>query len=68
MLSSILFSLVSVGTAGDLAAISKHTESWLEVVGLLAWKTVQLAVCWYGDLDGMFPSNLIERSKRQIGY
>lgn len=52
-LSSVLFSIVAEVTAGDLAAISKHTESWVEISGLLGWKVVQLAVCWFGGFDGM---------------
>jgi hypothetical protein len=53
-LSSLLFSIVAEVTAGDLAAISKHTESWLEITGLLGWKIVQLAVCWFGGFDGSY--------------
>jgi hypothetical protein len=53
MLSSLLFSIVAEVTAGDLAAISKHTESWVEITGLLGWKVVQLAVCWFQGFDGM---------------
>jgi hypothetical protein len=51
-LSSVLFSIVAEVTAGDLAAISKHTESWVEIMGLLGWKVVQLAVCWFRGFDG----------------
>jgi hypothetical protein len=62
-LSSLLFSLVAEMTAGDLAAISKHTESWVEIAGLLSWKVVQLAVCWYGGFDGEFqPLTCLERN------
>jgi hypothetical protein len=53
-LSSLLFSIVAEVTAGDLAAISKHTESWVEITGLLAWKVVQLAVCWFQGFDGVY--------------
>ena len=53
-LSSVLFSIVAEVTAGDLAAISKHTESWVEISGLLGWKVVQLAVCWFGGFDGVY--------------
>ena len=52
--SSLLFSIVAEVSAGDLAAISKHTESWVEITGLLGWKVVQLAVCWFGGLDGVY--------------
>lgn len=52
-LSSLLFSIVAEVTAGDLAAISKHTESWVEITGLLGWKVVQLAVCWFEGFDGV---------------
>jgi hypothetical protein len=55
-LSSVLFSIVAEVTAGDLAAISKHTESWAEISGLLGWKVVQLAVCWFGGFDGAYPT------------
>lgn len=51
VLSSLIFSVVAEVTAGDLAAISKHTESWGEIVGLLGWKAGQIAVCWFGGLD-----------------
>jgi hypothetical protein len=51
-LSSLLFSIVAEVTAGDLAAISKHTESWVEIAGLLGWKVVLLAVCWFRGFDG----------------
>jgi hypothetical protein len=51
-LSSVLFSIVAEVTAGDLASISKHTESWAEIMGLLGWKVVQLAVCWFRGFDG----------------
>ncbi len=53
-LSSVLFSIVAEITAGDLAAISKHTESWAEITGLLGWKVVLLAVCWFGGFDGVY--------------
>lgn len=71
VLSSVLFSFVAVGTAGDLAGISKHTEAWGEVVGLLGWKGVQLAVCWFGGLDGMcFPLFLLcsWRGEGELGW
>lgn len=47
-----MYSFIAVVTPGDLAAISKHSESWAEVAGLLAWKALELAVYWFGGLDG----------------
>ncbi|KIV89342.1 hypothetical protein PV10_08917 [Exophiala mesophila] len=36
---------------GDLAAISRKSDSWVEISGLLGWKVVQLAIYWYGGFD-----------------
>lgn len=59
-LSALLFSLNSSYTAGDLASVSKHVESWVEVVGVLAWKITELGIYWFSGLDGRFlrPSQL----------
>ncbi len=54
VLSSVLFSIIAEVTAGDLAGISKHTESWVEITGLLGWKVVQLAISWFGGFDGVY--------------
>lgn len=55
-LSSLLFTIVAQVTAGDLAAISQHAESWVEISGLLGWKVVQLGVCWFGGFGGVYAS------------
>jgi hypothetical protein len=51
-LSTLLYSLIAEIGTGELASISKHSESWLDAAGLLAWKAVLLAVCWFGGFDG----------------
>ena len=51
-LSTLLYSLIAEIGTGELASISKHLESWLDAAGLLGWKAVLLAVCWFGGFDG----------------
>lgn len=41
---------------GDLAAISKRSDSWFEISGLLGWKVLQLTIYWFGGFDGMWQS------------
>ncbi|KAK5046714.1 hypothetical protein LTR84_007475 [Exophiala bonariae] len=36
---------------GDLAAVSKRPESWLEIGSLLGWKVVLLGVYWVFEFD-----------------
>jgi len=50
--SSVLYSLSSAITAGDLSSVSKSLNDWWEITGLLGWKTAQLAVGWWGGYDG----------------
>ena len=50
--SSFLYTLVSPFTKGDLATVSGFRDQWWEIVGLLAWKGVELAAGWYGGYDG----------------
>lgn len=52
-ISSLLYSLVSPFTSGDLATVSRSRDNWWEIVGLLGWKVTQLAVGWYGGFDSM---------------
>ncbi|KEF58709.1 uncharacterized protein A1O9_06635 [Exophiala aquamarina CBS 119918] len=40
----------SVGV-GDLAAVSKRPESWLEIGALLGWKVVLLGIYWFCGFD-----------------
>jgi hypothetical protein len=51
-LNALMYSFIAEVTPGDLASISKHTESWAEVAGLLSWKAVELAIHWFKDYDG----------------
>ena len=50
--SSVLYSLASEFTAGDLSSVSKRLDDWWAITGLLGWKAAQLAVGWWGDYDG----------------
>ena len=52
-LSSLLYSLVSPFTAGDLATVSRSRDNWWEIAGLLGWKVTQLAIGWFGGFDSM---------------
>ncbi|PGH19359.1 hypothetical protein AJ80_03999 [Polytolypa hystricis UAMH7299] len=45
-LSTVLFSLNTPVTEGDLAWTSRRLGSWWEVGGLLAWRAVELTVAW----------------------
>ncbi|KIX06186.1 uncharacterized protein Z518_04160 [Rhinocladiella mackenziei CBS 650.93] len=40
----------TIGT-GDLAAISKRPDTWLEILGLLGWKVAKLSLCWLINFD-----------------
>ena len=59
-LSSALYSLASGFTAGDLSGVSRSLDDWWEVVGLIGWKTAQLAVGWLGEYDSELPWQFIE--------
>jgi hypothetical protein len=55
-LSSLLYSLSTEITAGDLALISKRLDTWWGVGGLVAWRTVELSLGWFLGYDGMSSS------------
>lgn len=50
-LSSILYSVASAFTVGDLSSVSRSLDDWWEVVGLIGWKTTELAIGWLGEYD-----------------
>ncbi|PGH32925.1 hypothetical protein GX50_04269 [[Emmonsia] crescens] len=50
-LSTVLFSLSTQITQGDLAWTSRHFNSWLQIGGLLVWRTVELTVAWLLGYD-----------------
>ncbi|KAJ5514100.1 hypothetical protein N7463_003652 [Penicillium fimorum] len=50
--SSILFTLTSNFTVGDLGPISKHLEEWWEVGGLIAWRALEVGLAWVLGFDG----------------
>ncbi|KAA6407937.1 MAG: hypothetical protein FRX48_08288 [Lasallia pustulata] len=52
-LSSIFYTLSSAFTAGDLSSVSRSLNEWWEVAGLVAWKTTELAIGWWGEYDGI---------------
>lgn len=49
--SSVLFTLTSTLTVGDLGPISKHLEEWWEVGGLIAWRAVEVGLAWVLGFD-----------------
>lgn len=53
-LSATLYTFASSFTAGDLSSVSRRLDDWWEVVGLIGWKTAELAVGWWGGYDRMF--------------
>lgn len=50
-ISSALYSVASVFTAGDLSSVSRSLDDWWEVVGLIGWRIVVLAYGWWGEYD-----------------
>lgn len=44
---------------GELAAISKQPESWLEIGSLLGWRVLLLSLYWFGGFDGELIHNII---------
>ena len=61
-LSAFLYSFTSEFTAGDLSSVSRSINDWGEVVGLLAVKTMELAVGWWGEYDSMHAPSVVHSS------
>ncbi len=55
--SALLYSLSSEFIDGDLSSVSRSVDGWWQVGGLLGCKTLELAVGWVGDYDGMRMNN-----------
>ncbi|KAJ5267036.1 hypothetical protein N7478_009844 [Penicillium angulare] len=49
--SSVLFTLTSSLTVGDLGLVSKHLEEWWEVAGLVVWRVVEVGLPWALGFD-----------------
>lgn len=54
VVSSVLFTLTSTLTVGDLGPISKHLEEWWEVGGLIAWRAAEVGLAWVLGFDGKY--------------
>ncbi|RHZ48638.1 uncharacterized protein CDV56_103783 [Aspergillus thermomutatus] len=52
LLSSVLFTMTSSVTLGELGRVSKHLEGWWEVGGLMLWKAVEVGLAWILGFDG----------------
>ncbi|CAG8939502.1 unnamed protein product [Penicillium salamii] len=52
VLSSVLFTLTSSFTVGDLGPISRHLEEWWEVGGLIGWRALEVGLTWVLGYDG----------------
>ncbi|OJD18147.1 hypothetical protein AJ78_01813 [Emergomyces pasteurianus Ep9510] len=50
-LSTVLFSLSTQITRGDLAWTSRHFDFWWQIGGLLVWRTIELTVTWLLGYD-----------------
>ncbi|EKV07239.1 hypothetical protein PDIG_65490 [Penicillium digitatum PHI26] len=59
--SSVLFTLTSTLTVGDLGPISKHLEEWWEVGGLIGWRAMEIGSAWALGFDAL-PFALLRRS------
>lgn len=59
-LSLTLYSFVSRVTAGDLSTVSRSLNDWWEIAGLIGWKTIELAVGWWGNYDRKTCSNFLQ--------
>lgn len=51
---------------GELAAVSKRSDSWLEIGGLLAWKIALITFYWFGGFDGTLLNSLTLTSMTDI--
>ncbi|EEU46612.1 uncharacterized protein NECHADRAFT_79376 [Fusarium vanettenii 77-13-4] len=52
-MASLGYSLLGELTGGQLAAISRSQDTWGEVTLLAGWRVIELALGWYGKLDGL---------------
>ena len=54
--SSLLYTLAAeqLPIREDLSGVSKSLNKWWEVSALLGWRTVELAIGWFGGYDGEF--------------
>ncbi|OAP57481.1 hypothetical protein AYL99_08219 [Fonsecaea erecta] len=51
VLEAGLHSAESMVGVGDLAAVSRRPDTWIEILGLLGWKIAKLGIYWVGDYD-----------------
>ncbi|GFG27625.1 hypothetical protein IFM61606_07672 [Aspergillus udagawae] len=59
LLSSVLFTMTSSVTLGELGRVSKHLEAWWEVGGLMLWKAVEVGLAWVLGFDGeLYPTSV----------
>lgn len=56
-LSFTLLAFASDYTSGDLAVVSARRDSWPEVVGILSWRVVELAIGWFVGYDSKHASS-----------
>lgn len=58
-ISALLYSATATYTSGELARVSRRLERWDEVALLVGWRTVELALGWFGGYDGMDLGSLV---------
>ncbi|KZF22224.1 hypothetical protein L228DRAFT_148793 [Xylona heveae TC161] len=52
-LSTLLYSLAADHIAGELAGVSRSVNKWGEVIGLIAWRSIELGCGWFFNFDGV---------------
>lgn len=58
-ISALLYSATATYTGGELARVSRRLERWQEVGVLAGWRTVELALGWFGGYDGVDLGSLV---------
>src|SRR5690349_17780977 len=54
--SSLLYTVVAerLPIGDDLSGVSKSLNEWWEVGALIGWRTIELAIGWFGGYDSKF--------------
>ncbi|KAF4996223.1 hypothetical protein FDECE_12531 [Fusarium decemcellulare] len=53
VMASLGYSLLGELTGAELAAVSRSQDTWGEIALLAGWRVAELALGWYGKLDGL---------------
>ena len=61
-LSSLVYTLAGQYFAGDLGKVSRNLTDAREIAALLAFRTLELSIGWYGNYDGISLLKTLYRS------